>query len=132
MTQTEFLLDTLEYYCEDTSRRCEKDGRCRYHPSSLSLSNSEGCAIGRHLPEDLALKFDSKGAVGVDRIFDKLPNNLRSLGEKFLDSIQSLHDVDYNWNVQDGKGLSTVGQNHLKYIISEYDLDKDLFADYFN
>lgn len=132
MTQTEFLLDTLRYYCEDTSRRCEVNGSCRYHPSSLKLSNSEGCAIGRHLPEDLALKFDSRGTVGVDMIFDELPDNLRSLEESFLDSVQGLHDGELTWNIKDGKGLTEIGKGRLSQLIKYYELDETLFANYLN
>lgn len=132
MTQTEFLLDTLQYYCEDTSRRCEKDGRCKYHPSSINHSNSEGCAIGRHLPEELALKCDSDGAIGVDIIFNELPDNLRLLGRSFLDDIQCLHDVEIYWNTSSGKGLLEAGQHRLKTIILNYALDETLFTEYLN
>jgi len=132
MTQTEFLLDTLKYYCEDTSRRCEKDGRCRYHPSSLSHSNSEGCAIGRYLPEDLALKFDSYEYTDIESVFDELPENLQVLGKEYLDSIQNFHDSSTNWNTIDEEGLTEIGKGRLSQLIKEYELDKNLFVNYLN
>ncbi len=94
MTQTEFLLDTLKYYCEDTSRRCKHPQHefCRYHPSTVGHTNSEGCAIGRHLLKELALKFDSYDYTGVEDVFDELPENLQILEVEFLESIQNFHD----------------------------------------
>lgn len=131
MTQTEFLLDTLKYYCEDTSRRCVKEGICNYHPSTLGLTNSEGCAIGRYLPEELALKFDSNGVVGVENIFENLPENLRLLTLDFLVDIQCLHNINNHWNT-DTEGLSVKGKDDLVTIIEQYGLDKNLFVDYLN
>ena len=134
MTQTEFLLDTLKYYCEDTSRRCKHPQHefCRYHPSTVGHTNSEGCAIGRHLPKELALKFDSYDYTGVEDVFDELPENLQLLGEEFLESIQNFHDSSTNWNTTDGEGLTEIGKGRLSQLIKYYALEENLFADYLN
>ena len=131
MTQTEFLLDMLKYYCENTTRRCVDDmGACRYHPSSIKHLNSEGCAIGRQLPEELALKFDSYEVPDVESIFEELPSDIQSLGMYFLTEVQRLHDLGKNWDIK--KGLSVYGKIRVSDIIKEYELDETVFADFLN
>lgn len=54
MTKEDFLIDTLEYYCENPSERRNKKQRgCPY---SSVKATSEGCAIGRHLDKETAPK----------------------------------------------------------------------------
>ena len=49
-----FLNDTVAHY-NLKNRSVGKSGKCVYCPED---SNSEGCAIGRHLPRELAIRMD--------------------------------------------------------------------------
>lgn len=128
MTQTEFLLDMLKYYCEDPSRRCiSPTNLCKYHPSTINHLTSEGCAIGRHLSKELAIELDNEELTDVMSIFDKLPSELQKLGDDFLQNVQELHDVVRNWNET---GLTDYGRIQLRKIIKNYGFQKDLFTTY--
>lgn len=119
MTREQFLLDTIKYYSKDTSRRCVSEGKCTYSPKTLN-KNSEGCAIGRWLDEDLKLELDvNADSVQCDEVFQRLPDWMKSLGKSFLNSVQVLHDEDDNWD----SGLSKEGEYKVNLIIDTYDLN---------
>ena len=102
MTKEEFLIDTLEYYTTDTSRRCiQPNGNCYYNPKNAKGTKGEGCAIGRHLPEDLKQKLDTAseldGCISVNMLFgekrfakllSEVPLPIKALGKDFLCQIQ--------------------------------------------
>jgi hypothetical protein len=97
----EFLTDMLEYYSVDPiARRCKNSaGKCVYSPIS---PGSEGCAIGRHLPERLSAELDDKYRVSNNsvcnvEIFRQLPKWMQELGMNFLGDMQALHDDDQSW-----------------------------------
>lgn len=121
MTREEFLLDTIKYYSEDTSRRCATESRCTYSPKTLN-KNSEGCAIGRWLDEELQLELDALGAVPVQnkKVFDKLPKWMQSMETYFLQHIQDLHDTGYCWSES---GLSQFGKDKVNEMIEHYTLN---------
>jgi hypothetical protein len=128
MTQTEFLLDMLKYYSEDTSRRCISDTNlCRYHPSTINHPTSEGCAIGRHLSKELAIELDQEVETDVMSVFHRLPSELQTLGNTFLQDVQDLHDCVRYWFEE---GLRDYGKEKLKRIIKRYELQEDLFTAY--
>lgn len=114
-----FLVDMLEYYSYDPdARRNINENGCQYAPLD---SNTEGCAIGRHLPLELARKFDhwhvsqkfqSAGIMDVPE--EELPENLKFLGIHFLEQVQQLHDGNEFWSQ---KGLSASGKIMLEDII---------------
>lgn len=130
MTREEFLLDTLEYYSQDPSRRCfhTETRICYYSPVNADNPNSEGCAIGRWLSPDLQLKLDNESYPGIntDDVFEQLPDNLQQLGQSFLSSVQSLHDGN-SW-CQGGVINSNI--YNLKRIIQNYELDYKKFEKY--
>ena len=98
----------------------ENEVRCRYLPAH---DNTEGCAIGRHLPPEIALKCDLIGAYGeitLDPIFKEFPEYLVSLGYLFLRQVQALHDMSDYWC---STGLTRDGKvRYLEIVrnISEY------------
>jgi hypothetical protein len=129
-----FLLDTLDYYTVDPIvRRCVPNeiGRCRYTPEALgkTLEQSEGCAIGRKIPRELAIEFDAKNYSGVfeGKVFCLLPEELQTLGRDFLTSIQQLHDDEFYWTP---KSLSRFGVMKLRDIIDYYKLEANKFQKY--
>lgn len=121
MTREEFLLDTIKYYSEDTSRRCVLNGKCTYSPKTLNI-NSDGCAIGRWLDEELKLELDAIGTVPVqnEKVFDKLPEWMQGMGRCFLHDVQKLHDINNYWNES---GLSQFGKNKVNEMIEHYTLN---------
>jgi hypothetical protein len=131
MTQTEFLLDELEYYTTDTNRRCVDGGACTYSPAKVSkVGISQGCAIGRHLTPELQEELDERGGYsGVSNpdIFPRLPDNLKELGQNFLYNCQSLHDCDDYW---EENSLNEAGKEAVNHIITTHNLDESLFKKY--
>lgn len=99
----EILLDTINYF-DSSKLNIENGYECKYYPVNKS---KEGCAIGR-LIEDKKLceELDSEKLTDVGTIFNKLPNNLKELGEDFLIDLQNLHDRSNNWGED---GLSEIG-----------------------
>lgn len=124
-TREELLADTLQYYCEDVKRRnlSKDDGfYCTYHPN---WENTEGCAIGRFLEEDLQLYLDGLNDSGIQSMsnenYNKIPKWMRDLGRDFLTSMQLLHDRHNYWNEF---GLTSIGKKEVEIIINRYKLDK--------
>lgn len=108
--QLDFLNDTIKFYGEDPSRRAATPNGCKYR-----TEDNKGCAIGRHLNDELAKKLDNATgpAVFKKEIFDSLPENLRALTQEFLIVIQQLHDSRRNWGTT---GLSDIGEKEVTHI----------------
>ena len=134
MTKTDFLLDALEYYCEDPNRRSIDAGqKCCYPPAH---KNTEGCAIGRHLSEGDAIYLEDCYVGTIIDIFNKmkegiienvLPEWMSKMNVVFLQSVQNLHDKQQYWDL---KSLSLEGKTHHNDIIRNNDLDKELFKQF--
>lgn len=125
----DFLNDMIDYYSENpVERRCTNEERgCFYSPETINLPNSEGCAIGRKLPRDLANTIDKNGEYDITSVFDDpgyfplIPEELKCLGVDFLLLVQGLHDNNNNWS---DKGLSKLGNDKVEYIKREYILNE--------
>ena len=123
----EFLTDTLQYYTTDPKRRCidVARGQCFYSPENAGkVGISEGCAIGRHITNSLALILDGSmtTAVSSEVVFEQLPLKLRKLQKFFLSDVQSLHDRKENWSKN---GLTRAGKRNVKTICKNYGLSVD-------
>ena len=102
--QLSLLNDTIAYF--NLFNLCMDDGRCQYSPIK---GRSEGCAIGRKLPLELAQKLDKEftfspyenNSICDREVFNLMPDELKELGQSFLAKLQSLHDDKSNWN-EDG------------------------------
>lgn len=117
-----FLEDMIEYYSKDpVSRRCinDENNSCFYSPTTVSKEGlSEGCAIGRKLPKEVAERIDSIGCtVGVVDLDEEDLGNLFSLGTLFLSACQDLHDSNSYWNAE---GLTVEGKSTLANIKQNY------------
>lgn len=122
-TRTDFLLDMLEYYCPDpTNRRAwdEEKQMCVYEP----IGESEGCAIGRHLPLEVTKNLEGVVAYVISTNKEDIPDWMLALGEDFLMDVQSLHDGRDNWAET---GLSDDGKELLRYIVSQFIGDMEPF-----
>lgn len=132
MTLKEFLLDTIEYYTTDTNRRCIRGNRCQYSPVTLKLEGtSEGCAIGRHMTPENALKADQYDIASIGFVFklrgSLLPDWMRSIDVEVLREIQDLHDTSDYWV---DNGLSNQGKSALVRIVEYSKLPIDPFQKY--
>ena len=90
-TREEVLQDAIDYYWGKPERKCVDDtkGNCQYMPSTTS----EGCAIGRLLPEDIVDKLPPDAGVYDERVWTHLPEWLKAMGQEFLKDLQVLHDL---------------------------------------
>lgn len=112
-----FLNDTVAYYTSH-DRSVKKDYYnqrvCMYAPAN---DNTAGCAIGRHLPLELAQSLDSKTSTHVIEVFEYLPNWMQEMGKEFLSEIQKLHDHDSNWTE---KRLTDLGIRNMNLIRTSF------------
>lgn len=119
--QLAFLEDTVNFYNSE-NRVLAHNGACIYS----STVKSPGCAIGRHLSKDLARDFDVQKIMFNDRTddlfveyFEKLPTEIKELGDVFLGEIQALHDGGFNWNKD---GISETGKIEIERIKKSFNL----------
>lgn len=111
----EVLEDTVKYYSEDPeTRRCSSIiNQCYYSSQKANKPESDGCAIGRLLPEELRIELDALPASSINnKIFGLLPKDVQALELNFLSRLQSFHDNSKNWNIT-GSGLTFEGQSEL-------------------
>ena len=110
------LEETILYYSENPLRRCREtfdgESQCFYDGSRNSLAESDGCAVGRLLPQELKIHLDdnytfNQLCAGVDDIFDLLPDDIKAYGLTFLSDLQVLHDNSDYW---DENGLTETGK----------------------
>lgn len=136
-TKEEFLLDEIQYYEVDPeNRRCVRalTGKCVYSPITADKQGlSEGCAIGRKLPEGHAERFDNEEIGAIFYIFHTgnekvLPEWMLLFGESFLIDCQNLHDNSSYWQHD---GLSLGGKHFVKKICMRHDLDTIELKRYF-
>lgn len=117
--QLTFLDETIKHY--NSNNRAIIEGCCLYK----SIPDvSSGCAIGRHLTPELATLLDSctdlnSTSVEEDKIFNYLPDNLKELGQSFLNQVQQLHDNSAYWNEE---GLTSAGYEKVRLIKMHYGL----------
>jgi hypothetical protein len=79
-------------------------------------SGEIGCGVGRLIEDkDLCARLDSFGGdAGVCNhlVFEQLPDNVKELGQGFLQDLQKLHDDGHYWTPDglsdDGNGFITV------------------------
>lgn len=126
MTKEEFLLDTLEYYTADTTRRAVSEtGFCR-----LKTIDGRKCALGRFIPDEIYDEAFEKFTVG-DLIEGRILNDeIIDLDKQFLIKVQGLHDLYGNWYTE--KGITELGKYKLDEIIEGFHLDKSQFEKYLN
>ena len=92
-------------------------GACHYYPIH---SNTKGCAIGRLLPRNNPIiKKRLNGSVMFKEIKLYLPEWLLEMNLVFLNSLQSLHDNQTNW---DENGLNKIGKQRVDEIKSLWNL----------
>lgn len=123
MDRKQILEDTIKYYSEDTNRRCVTEYGCFYNPIRVNKKGiTDGCAIGRLIPQRLRAKLDKfDGATGVIeyKIFQELPKKIQNLGQDFLVELQILHDNNSYW---DDGGLTEKGEKVVTEMKRRYEI----------
>ncbi len=119
-TREELLENTINHFNRG-NRGVDDRGKCTY----INRRTEGRCAIGRELTEELAIKVTnySNCSVSSNQVYNKLPERLKEMGDYFLRRIQSLHDNEFNWDVD---GLSEIGYSGARDIIKIYNLDLEL------
>lgn len=118
----QLLNETVAYYSENTARRCViRQNMCYYYGGSNKHTKSDGCAIGRLIPKELAKALDKEYVndilcSGVDYNFDRMPIEVQAYGKKFLTRLQNLHDYSIYWFKD---GLSSEGHLQVENLIEE-------------
>jgi hypothetical protein len=116
--EKKLLLETIEYYTTDVRRRCieMKDGKvikCAYSPLTINNKFSDGCAIGRILPNDLKQLLDDEcdsASVFANDVWKLIPNDIKEKYRlSFLCELQSFHD-DSNLIWWNNLGLTEQGK----------------------
>jgi hypothetical protein len=126
MTKEEFLLDTLEYYTEDTTRRGkEKGGACCFRSAE-----GKKCAIGRFIPDEKYSNDMENTPIYQLKANGIFSADIIDLPENYLVHIQNFHDSDVCWGYE--KELTWQGRERLEIIITDHKLEKELFQKYLN
>ena len=120
--QIKFLNDTVAHYRLDNRSTSVGGMRCLYLAKDDS---TEGCAIGRHLPKDLAMRMDDRlfgnpGDWNNEILFNELPSWMKEMGRNFLIEIQSLHDNNICWTEN---GLSGAGLRQVDTLKVQFELN---------
>jgi hypothetical protein len=110
-----FLDDTISHYTT-CNRSTKYDTGCIYAPAH---ANTAGCAIGRHLPIEVARELDCRDNTSIDESenFASVPVWMQQMGEEFLFNMQQLHDVSSHW---DENGITESGMAWADRIRKKY------------
>ena len=122
----EMFYDMIKHY--NSSNRCMNvdSGECMYVPTGYLEERSEGCAIGRLLPEwakkvvkkDMELNIDCGVVDLLDRL-SKMPKVFEDISTTFLMELQMIHDKEAFWNET---GLSYKGKRQAVSVREDWDL----------
>lgn len=127
---SKLLSDNLEYYYNDTSKRCvDANSSCSYSGITLNI-DTEGCFVGKLLSPELRLELDQEFPNESDWTMlleestniEKIPKWMIT-HSRLLNKFQTLHDSNTYWNLQKGKELSEQGKIQLQEIIDVYELN---------
>jgi hypothetical protein len=123
MTARELLVSTVKFYTSENRGYNKKIGECVYGSSE----KSPGCAIGRHLTKENAIKLDDcVTTASVDVVISSaelrcyLPDWMLKMDVQFLSKIQVLHDAARNWTLL---GISQDGTDNVNKIVTDFNLE---------
>lgn len=124
MTREQFLEETALFY-NSKNRASGANNSCRYTMTRKGIEYN--CAIGRVMDEESRkwVKGRYLNASPIEDVQHLLPVQIQTMGLKFLQEIQFLHDSGQAWG---SKGISIKGISEIKEIILNYDLDKTKFS----
>jgi len=108
-TKIEIIEETVDFYCEDPSRRASVNDICVY----LDPSSGNKCAVGRCFDtkhkEYADLSRSGEAADDID-LEDVLLDEYKGHDKNFWRNLQTLHDPNSNWTPN---GLSDDGMTDL-------------------
>lgn len=89
ISRIDIVNDAIQYYWGNPERQCKTaTGVCSY----VATDTSEGCAIGRLIDPDLAMKLPVESLRSYNDVFWMLPEWLQDFGFEFLKNLQACHD----------------------------------------
>lgn len=118
-TALQILEETVQYYSEDTNRRSINKGStmCMYKGE-----NGNVCAYARCWKEGVYKEeYELRGVKTLSRLEGSQPDDLvkeeyQGHPVEFWYRIQNLHDSEYNWNTEEGEGLTPMGISEVECI----------------
>ncbi len=136
-TLSKLIAEKLSYYTNDPTKRCVSSSGSCYYSGKIAKIESKGCFIGCQLSEEDSLKADEYFAINSkDSGLNDLIENEQEIGItipqiikdniRLMRDMQDLHDTTHYW---DTKGLTEMGKERLKGIISQHTLDEKDFVD---
>ncbi len=135
MNLEDFILDFLNYYTNDCTRRIIGIHNHLHSKGHIyrKSKNSNGDPIGRHLSDSLGEEIDLLHGAGFiedfpEELYNKLPDWMRELDVKVLTEIQSFHDADDYWD--GNKGLSELGKEVISELLFRNNIDHSRFKKY--
>lgn len=119
MNRKEVLDSTVAFYGEDPANRraivgtedSRGLGMCQY-----KTEDGRRCAVGRLVADDIIPQM--LNSHGVIDVFKYLPPEVASLGVRFLEDLQALHDNRFNW--AEKGGLSERGKLMYDRIVKDH------------
>lgn len=124
LSKLEILLETVDFYSKDTSRRSYSHGTCAYNGK-----NGTHCAFGRCLLPKYQEQGDNlaNNTTGIlefvrgtkKKVDEVLQEKYRGHDSFFWRNIQRLHDETENW---DASGITFEGEIAVNRIIESYNL----------
>lgn len=121
------ILEALNFYVNDPSKRCTNGFFCKYSGKSLGI-DTPGCIVGYFLPEETRKNWDKKQGFNISCwtcIDEILPPPAFIQENLYLFSkLQIFHDDHNYWSEN---SLNKKGKIMLEKIIEEFKFNKTKF-----
>lgn len=115
------LNQTIKYYGQDPSRR----GMDEHENCTYISKDKKCCAIGRLVTQHQAKLLNDIPGGDVSSVFTTLPLKVQGYGQQFLADLQSFHDYEPSWSLNDDKYLSTIGIRDVERMCENYEIPLD-------
>lgn len=124
LSKLDILLETVDFYSADTSRRSYKNGYCTYNGDNGTHCAFGRCMLPKYQEQGSNLKYNGTNVLEFLRENKKkldsvLQEKYRGHDVNFWSLIQRLHDSKENW---DDSGITFEGELAVNRIIECYDL----------
>lgn len=121
-TQTDIVIETLQFYLEDPSRRAAVGGGCHYRiPGKVPRH----CALGRCMTDEALDKFETSGntadilAAKYGSLDQFLKPEYEGHSTEFWSDLQRLHDEAAHWSLEDSHARRLFVATHFPDALTE-------------
>ena len=124
LSKLEILLETVDFYSSDTSRRGITSTGCMYNGENGTHCAFGRCMLPKYQKQGEKLKYNEASVIQFlsktnKKIDDVLQEKYQGHELHFWNSIQIFHDSKENW---DKSGVTFEGELAINRIIETYDL----------